>query len=113
MDRRHLLPGAVLAAGAALVTRPARACNPEEMNAYISSVCDRALAPAAAALEAVLPHATAGERALAERHLATARAACLDGDPVVGVRLATGLARMAGRIESRAGLMLNDPFSFS
>jgi hypothetical protein len=111
MDRRHVFPAAALTVAGALAARPARACDPAEMNAYISSVCDGALAPAAAALEAVLPHATPAERALAERHLAAARAACLDGDPAVGVRLATGLARMTGRIESRAGLTLNDPFS--
>ncbi len=93
MDRRHLFPAAALTVAGSLSTNPARACDPAEINAYISSVCDQALAPAAAALELVLPHATAAERTLAERHLAAARAACLDGDPAVGVRLATGLTR--------------------
>jgi len=107
MDRRLvLLPAAATAALAAgaLSPRGARACDPESMNAYISTVADAALAPALAALEAALPHATAEERALAERGAALARAAARDGDPKVAVRSAAALARLAGRIEARAGL---------
>ena len=105
MDRRTLFPAVALAAAGALAARPARACDPEDMNAYISEVADAALAPALAALDAALPHATVGERALAERHAALARAAARDGDPKVAVRTAAALSRLTGRIEARAGLV--------
>lgn len=103
MDRRTLLPAVALAAAGAAIARPARACDPEDMNAYISAVADAAVEPALAALAAVLPHATAEERALADRGAALARAAARDGNPKVAVRTASALARLAGRIEARAG----------
>jgi len=103
MERRVLLPAAVAAMAATLV-RSARACDPAEMNAYISTVADAALEPALAALAEVLPQATAEERALAARGTELARAAARDGDPKIAVRTAATLARLTGRIEARAGL---------
>ncbi|WP_439578659.1 hypothetical protein [Elioraea sp.] len=99
---RMTLPA--LALGAALLAGPAGACDPEAMSAHLSAICDAALAPARAAIEAALPHATAAERALIARHLAAATEACEIGDPESGARLAGTLARFAGRIEGRAGL---------
>jgi hypothetical protein len=102
---RRILPlaAAAVASGAALA-RPARACDPEALDAHLSAVCDAALAPARAALTAVLPYATPEERAQAEAALARAGTACDTGDPAEGARLAAGLARLAGHIEGRAGL---------
>jgi hypothetical protein len=104
---RRILPlaAAAVASGSALAAaRPARACDPEALDAHLSAVCDAALAQARAALTAVLPHATPEERAQAEAALARAGAACNTGDPAEGARLAAGLARLAGHIEGRAGL---------
>ncbi len=105
MDRtRRLLPLAALAAGAALSARPAAACDPDAMDAHLTAVCDGALAPARAALEAALPHATPEERMALQRALTVANSTCTAGDPVAGARIAANLARIAGRIEGRAGL---------
>lgn len=105
MDRtRRLLPLAALGAAATLAPRAAGACDAEAMNAHLTEVCDGALAPARAAIEAALPHATPEERALIGRALAAAGTGCATGDPVAGARLAATLARIAGRIEGRAGL---------
>ncbi|WP_376088497.1 hypothetical protein ACE7GA_16225 [Roseomonas sp. CCTCC AB2023176] len=104
MDRRHLFFPAAAIAAAGVLARPARACDPAEMDAYITAVANAAVEPALAALDAALPHATSAERALAERGAALARAAARDGDPKVAVRTAAALARLAGRIEARAGL---------
>ena len=101
MHRTLILAGLCAALAAA---GPAGACDPEAMNEQLTAVCSAALRPAEAALEAALPHATAAERALVERHLAAAREACATGDPEAGARTATQLARLAGRIEGRAGL---------
>jgi hypothetical protein len=100
--RRTLILAGLGAALAAVA--PAGACDPEALNVHLTGVCEAALAPAEAALEAALPHATAAERALVERHRAAAREACAAGDPEAGARTAAGLARLAGRIEGRAGL---------
>lgn len=113
MMSRRLVPtaaAALLGAAPALLagTRDARACDPEALDAYLSAVCDAALAPARAALEAALPHATEAERAAAERALAAASSACDTGDPQQGARLAAALSRLAGRIEGRAGLPSDD-----
>jgi len=86
------------------VVGPAGACDPEAMNEQLTAVCAAALAPAEEALAAALPHATAEERVLVEHHLPAARDACAAGDPMTGARTAAGLARLAGRIEGRAGL---------
>jgi hypothetical protein len=96
----------LLAAFAVLLAAPSttRACDPETMNAALTDVCDAALRPAEEAIAAALPHATAAERALVERHLAAARQGCAEGDPKIGARTAALLARFAGRIEGRAGL---------
>jgi hypothetical protein len=91
--------------GAALaIAGPAGACDPEALNAQLTAVCGAALAPAEAALAAALPHTTPAERVLVEQHLAVAREACATGDPEAGARMAAQLARLAGRIEGRAGL---------
>lgn len=99
---RTMLPAFAL--GATLLAGPAGACDPEAMSAHLSAVCDAALSSARVAIEAALPHATEAERALIARHLAAAAEACEVGDPEVGARLASTLARFAGRIEGRAGL---------
>jgi hypothetical protein len=101
MRRPALLLAAALLAAA---PPPARACDPETMNAALTGVCDAALRPAEEAVAAALPHATAAEHALIERHLAAARQGCAEGDPGIGARTAALLARLAGRIEGRAGL---------
>ncbi len=109
MDQtRRLLPLAALAAGAATLARPAAACDPDAMDAHLTAVCDGALAPARAALEAALPHATPEERLALQRALTLANTTCTTGDPVQGARIAANLARIAGRIEGRAGLKPND-----
>ncbi|GIX08420.1 hypothetical protein [Elioraea sp.] len=99
---RTTLPS--LALCAVLLAGPAGACDPEAMSAPLSAVCDAALAPARAAIETALPYATETERALIARHLAATTEACESGDPEAGARLASTLARFAGRIEGRAGL---------
>ncbi|GAA0570974.1 hypothetical protein GCM10009416_06960 [Craurococcus roseus] len=100
--RRSLILAGLGAALAAV--GPAGACDPEALNMHLTGVCEAALAPAEAALEQALPHATAAERALIERHRADARGACATGDPQAGARTAAQLARIAGRIEGRVGL---------
>lgn len=101
MPRTLILAGLGVALAA---IGPAGACDPEALNAHLTEVCDAALAPAEAALEQALPHATAAERGLIERHRADAREACAAGDPQARARTAARLARIAGRIEGRAGL---------
>lgn len=103
---RRALPLAALAgaAAAALAPRRAAACDPDAMDAHLTAVCDGALAPARAALEAALPHATPEERMALQRALTVANSTCTTGDPVAGARIAANLARLAGRIEGRAGL---------
>lgn len=100
MAWRRVALGAGLA-GAVLA--PALACDPEEINAHLSQVCEAALTETAPAAEAVLPHATVAERLRLERTLARAREACATGDPVFGAQEAARLARLIGQIESRAG----------
>jgi hypothetical protein len=102
--RRPVLLAAFAAALLAAPPPSARACDPETMNAALTDVCDAALRPAEEAIAAALPHATAAERGLIERHLVVARQGCAEGDPGIGARTAALLARLAGRIEGRAGL---------
>lgn len=104
MDRtRRLLPVALAMGGAALAARPAAACDPDAMDAHLTAVCDGALAPARAAVEAALVHANEAERAALQRALTLAGVVCTGGDPAEGARMAAVLARMAGRIEGRVG----------
>lgn len=100
MRRRRWLIGAGLAGA---IAAPALACDPEEMNAQLTAVCEAALAEAVAAVEAALPHVREAERVRIDHALAEARDACTTGDPVLGAREAARLARLAGRIEARAG----------
>lgn len=102
-ETRRLLPLAALAGAAALAARPAAACDPDAMDAHLTAVCDGAIGLARAAIEAALPHATPEERAAMERALGLANGTCSTGDPVEAARFAANLARMAGRIEGRAG----------
>jgi hypothetical protein len=109
MDQtRRLLPLAALAGLAALATRPAGACDADAMEAHLTAVCDGALEPARAALDAALAHATPEEKLAMQRALTIANATCTTGDPVAGARIAANLARLAGRIEGRAGLKPGD-----
>lgn len=103
-ETRRFLPLAALAGAAALAARPASACDAEAMDAHLTAVCDGALAPARAALEAALPHATPAERLAMQRALTMANTTCTTGDPVAGARIAANLARIAGRIEGRVGI---------
>jgi hypothetical protein len=109
MDQtRRFLPLAALAGAAALAARPAGACDADAMDAHLTAVCDGALEPARLALEAALPHATPAERMAMQRALTLANTTCSSGDPVAGARIAANLARIAGRIEGRAGLSPTD-----
>jgi hypothetical protein len=109
MDQtRRILPLAALAGAAALAAKPATACDPDAMDAHLTAVCDGALAPARAALDAALPHATPEERMALQRALTVANMTCNTGDPVAGARIAANLARIAGRIEGRAGIKPTD-----
>lgn len=109
MDQtRRLLPLAAIAAGAGIAARPAAACEPDAMDAHLTAVCNGALAPARTALEAALAHATPEERIAVQRALTVADANCTTGDPLAGARIAANLARVAGRIEGRAGLKPED-----
>jgi hypothetical protein len=94
---------AAVAGAAALTARRASACDPDSFEAHLTAVCDGALTHARAAIEAAMPHATAEERAALQTRLASASGACETGDPAAGARLAANLARIAGRIEGRAG----------
>ena len=105
---RRLIPFAALAGAAAPAAKPAAACDPDAMDAHLTAVCDGALEPARLALEAALPHATAAERMALQRALTLANTTCTTGDPVAGARIAANLARIAGRIEGRAGLAPTD-----
>ncbi|NKE43489.1 hypothetical protein HB662_01780 [Roseomonas frigidaquae] len=103
--RRFLpLAAAAVATGSLLSSRRAAACDAEAMEAHLTAVCDGALAPARAALEAAMPHATPAETMAMQRALTIANATCTTGDPVAGARIAANLARLAGRIEGRAGV---------
>jgi hypothetical protein len=96
---------ATIALGAAIVAAPvALACDPEEINAMLSAQCAAALDPAAALVGPLRAHALPEEGRMIDAALARARQECADGDPAVGARLAVTLARLAGRIEARAGL---------
>ena len=109
MDQtRRILPLAALGAAAAALSKPAAACDPDAMEAHLTAVCDGALAPARAALDAALPHATPEEQLMMQRALTVANMTCSTGDPVAGARIAAVLARIAGRIEGRAGLKPTD-----
>jgi hypothetical protein len=109
MDRtRRFIPLAALAVAGAAVSKTARACDPDAMDAHLTAVCDGALAPAKAALEAAFEHATPEERLAMQRALTLANSTCTTGDPVQGARIAANLARIAGRIEGRAGLKPTD-----
>lgn len=109
MDKtRRLLPLAALAGIGTLAAHPAGACDAEAMDAHLSAVCDVALEPARQALDAALVHATPEERLAMQRALTIANATCTTGDPVAGARIAANFARIAGRIEGRAGLKPGD-----
>jgi hypothetical protein len=102
--RRFLpLAAAAIAAGS-LASRPAAACDAEAMEAHLTAVCDGALEPARLALQAALAHATPAETMAMQRALTIANSTCTTGDPVAGARIAANLARLAGRIEGRAGV---------
>jgi hypothetical protein len=87
----------------ALIATPALACDQDAMDSHLTAVCEAALRPAEAAIAEALPSAYAPEREAIERLLAAAREGCATGDPELGGRIAVQLARIAGRIEARAG----------
>jgi hypothetical protein len=91
---------------ALLVAAPplARACDTEAMSAELTAVCRATLSPAEAWAGAVRTHANTTEAAALDRALALAREACATGDPATGALEAARIARLAGRIEARAGV---------
>jgi hypothetical protein len=99
----NALPKALALAALLLAAPPlARACDTEAMNAEITALCRAALTPAAGWAGAVRAQASATEAAALDRALSLANEACATGDPAVGAREATRIARLAGRIESRS-----------
>lgn len=100
----NALPKALALAALLLAAPPlARACDTEAMNAEMTALCRAALTPAAGWAGAVRAQASATEATALDRALALANEACATGDPAVGAREATRIARLAGRIEARTG----------
>lgn len=94
----------LLLAGLVLLAPPfARACDTEAMNAELTAVCAAALQPAMAWATAIRDAATVPELAALDRAATLAQAACETGDPAAGAQEAARIARLAGRIEARAG----------
>jgi hypothetical protein len=83
----------------------ARACDPDELNAHLTTVCRAALDPATAAIAPLRIHASPAEDAAIAVALARAGEACDTGDPAIGAAEAVRLARLAGRIEARTGML--------
>jgi len=99
--KRHALALAVF-----LLAPPlARACDPDELNAHLTTVCRAALDPAMAAIGPLRVHASVEEDRAIAAALARATEACDTGDPAIGAAEAVRLARLAGRIEARTGLL--------
>ena len=95
---------AILVAALLVAAPPfARACDSEAMSAELTAVCSAALRPAVAWAAAVRGQANAAEAPSLDRAIAAATAACETGDPAAGALEATRIARLAGRIEARAG----------
>jgi hypothetical protein len=96
---------ALLLAGLILAAPPlARACDTEAMSAELTAVCAAALRPAVETARAVRGVASAAEGVALDRALARATEACATGDPAIGAAEAARIARLAGRIEARAGI---------
>lgn len=95
------MKGALLALGLIAAPIAVWACDPEEMERAMTEICQAAAEGAEVAIAAALPRATAEEAETLASGLATLRRGCVEGDPVVAVRQAPALARMAGRIEAR------------
>jgi hypothetical protein len=89
---------------ASAVPMVARACDPEEINALLNAVCTAALRQAAEATASVRGIANAIENATLAEALARARDECAGGNPDAAASLAVRIARLAGRIEGRAGV---------
>lgn len=104
--QRNVIPVVVLGAAFLLAPPLARACDPYELNAHLTTVCRAALDPAAAAIAPLRVHASAAEDAAIGVALARAVEACDTGDPALGAAEAVRLARLAGRIEARTGTLL-------
>ncbi len=81
----------------------ARACDPEAMHAELTAVCNAALRPTLEWAGMVRVPASAAESAALDRAIAAATTSCETGDPVAGAQAAARIARLAGRIEARAG----------
>lgn len=98
----------ILLAALVLAAPPlARACDTEAMNAELTAVCTAALRPALDWAGVVRVQASVAESAALDRAIAAATTSCETGDPVAGAAEAVRIARLAGRIEARAGM--NDP----
>ena len=86
---------------ALLLTTPAIACDPDEVDRAMTEVCVATIQAAEEAVQAALPLARGGEAATLDTELARLRALCAQGDPAVAAGEAARLARAAGRIEAR------------
>ncbi len=96
--------GLALALASAVATpTPALACDVAEMHAIATEACAAAIGETGTVLAALERHATEAERAMIERQLAAAREACAEGNAGFAAAEAARLARLAGRIEARAG----------
>lgn len=80
------------------------------MNRYRTAGCLAALPPAATAITAVRTHAASTEEARIVSALPRAEAAGHTGDPREAATLATLLARLAGHIEARSGIVPSHSF---
>jgi hypothetical protein len=92
--------GAAALAAPLLASSPARACDPDEINALLTAVCEGALGEAARLAQALLPQA-GPDAPLLQDALVRARFLCAEGDPVAGATEAARLSRLVGRIEAR------------
>ena len=103
--QRNVTRMVVLSVAFVLAPPLARACDPNELNAHLTTVCRAALDPAAAAIAPLRVHASAAELAAITVALTRAVEACDTGDPALGAAEAVRLARIAGRIEARTGTL--------
>ncbi|MDB5315085.1 MAG: hypothetical protein JWO24_929 [Rhodospirillales bacterium] len=103
--RRDVFAKVALCAVFLLAPPLARACDPDELNAHLTTVCRAALDPAVAVIVPLRIHASAEEDGAITLALARATEACDTGDPAIGAAEAVRLARLAGRIEARTGTL--------
>ena len=99
-----------LLALALLLSVPAAACDPEEMDRAMTEVCAAGISAAQEALDAATPHARDGEMAPMTARLHDQRQQCAAGDPMKAAADTVRLARAAARIEARGDRPANASF---